>query len=537
MQVDPPPFGTSTDPLASAGVLSVANMAALKTLNGRPTMVSLMGYYTPGDGGGGNFYWVPGDTTTPDDGLVVAPTAGVPGRFKRIFTGDLHAVWFGAVEDGTTNDTAAWEAALDALPAGGGAIHIKGLLLSDPVARSSIHSLHIKGANRDASRLVLRSSGTLLALSSCQYFMATGLTFQAAGIPQVLANAKGLQLDTESSNSHTSDCTFIGFSQGGLHHIGTADNGLSGHKVTGCYFLGNGGNQFNAEYSNDFHYTNNQFGIIGGIAHADIGCSLYRCKAGNYVGNYHWQNVVGLKADGCDYNTYAVNRIEMSDHEGAIITGGSYVLFTDNKVHTNSAAGDALYDGVSFLGVTALTIALTKSFSYDSSKQRYALYVDDACTVVKFNKNELDDWSTGYGPIRVSVSSLALKDLSADQVKQGATSGGISSGTSYFGVNGAKSTEEDTYYLADRRAVVPGFYIAGVGAPGSGKSFANTLMLNASPTSMTATRTGTGAFAVAAAPTEPATLLAPGDTYTLKQVTDSGAATCNHRFYIPIIDY
>lgn len=68
-----------------------------------------------GDGGEGRWHFEPGSTTTTNLGTVVAST-GVAGRWKRDYTGGLNVRWFGAKGDGSVDDSAAIQAALDAAP-------------------------------------------------------------------------------------------------------------------------------------------------------------------------------------------------------------------------------------------------------------------------------------------------------------------------------------------------------------------------------------------------------------------------------------
>ncbi len=76
------------------------------------TQVSVSQYATAGDGGGGLFRVDKSDTTTADNGgTVIVANDGT--RLKRIDTVIVNALWFGAKFDGTTNDTAAIQAALD----------------------------------------------------------------------------------------------------------------------------------------------------------------------------------------------------------------------------------------------------------------------------------------------------------------------------------------------------------------------------------------------------------------------------------------
>ena len=122
---------------------SVANIAALKALGDRPAMVSVSGYTSVNDGGGGLWQWVAGSTTTADDALVVNPTSGTAGRYKRLYDGALNAKWFGAVGDGVTDDTAAlqaWYAVGGALVIPAGTYNITAVL-STTVAGTNLRGL------------------------------------------------------------------------------------------------------------------------------------------------------------------------------------------------------------------------------------------------------------------------------------------------------------------------------------------------------------------------------------------------------------
>lgn len=75
-------------------------------------LASCTGYWARGDNGGGQYWWDSASTATHDGGLVIAPTGVATGRWKRIFDGDVNVRWFGAKGDGSTDDTAAFLAAI-----------------------------------------------------------------------------------------------------------------------------------------------------------------------------------------------------------------------------------------------------------------------------------------------------------------------------------------------------------------------------------------------------------------------------------------
>lgn len=75
---------------------------------------NVLGYYAPGDHGGGDFYWDASSADTDNGGTIIKPTAvSGNGRWKRLYSGAVDVKWFGAKGDGSTNDSSAIENALN----------------------------------------------------------------------------------------------------------------------------------------------------------------------------------------------------------------------------------------------------------------------------------------------------------------------------------------------------------------------------------------------------------------------------------------
>jgi len=93
--------------------LTFDNMAAINsTAEVAGTTINVRGFYSPGDGGGGTFYWNPSSSATVVPGMVIQ-IGSDPGRLIRIYTpGLVNVLWFGAHGDGTTNDAPAFQAAV-----------------------------------------------------------------------------------------------------------------------------------------------------------------------------------------------------------------------------------------------------------------------------------------------------------------------------------------------------------------------------------------------------------------------------------------
>lgn len=104
---------------------SVNSIAALKTVTGTALSgyMTVLGYYSAGDGGEGLFFWNSTDLTADNGGTVIAPNAGGTGRWNRLTNGQvLRPKWFGAKGDGTTDDYTAMSNWLTAIAGSSGLI-------------------------------------------------------------------------------------------------------------------------------------------------------------------------------------------------------------------------------------------------------------------------------------------------------------------------------------------------------------------------------------------------------------------------------
>ena len=98
----------------------VPTIARLRALPppGTPDAVAVAGHSLPGDGGSGTFRFDRLSRAIDNDGTIVAPAAGGPGRWLRVYGRDLSVKWFGARGDGRTFDTARIQSAVDAVRPG-----------------------------------------------------------------------------------------------------------------------------------------------------------------------------------------------------------------------------------------------------------------------------------------------------------------------------------------------------------------------------------------------------------------------------------
>ena len=102
------------------------------------------GYYAPGDGGGGEFYYDAAASEADNSGTIIAPTAG-SGRWKRLYSGTaVNVQWFGLRLDGS-DETAALQAIINALTDVGGVPHKKEVTLLFPGEQASIKLVPVSG--------------------------------------------------------------------------------------------------------------------------------------------------------------------------------------------------------------------------------------------------------------------------------------------------------------------------------------------------------------------------------------------------------
>lgn len=91
---------------------SVSSIAELRTVNHLVNQtVYVEGYYTPGDGGGGNYFYVAGSTSADNGGTVIVAKDGA--RWKLSIQDTISVRQFGAKGDGTTNDATAIQSAIN----------------------------------------------------------------------------------------------------------------------------------------------------------------------------------------------------------------------------------------------------------------------------------------------------------------------------------------------------------------------------------------------------------------------------------------
>ncbi len=155
---------TVTSGATGNGGASVSNIAALRGLGaGQAGAVLVQGHAAPGDGGDRWVYWSAGSTAADDGATVLAPggSSGA-GRWVAALGArpTLNVRWFGALGDGSTDDSAAFTAAIAAAAA-------RGIAVSVPTGRYPV-SLAVTDADVwlvGEGTLVHRPASTVLSVT------------------------------------------------------------------------------------------------------------------------------------------------------------------------------------------------------------------------------------------------------------------------------------------------------------------------------------------------------------------------------------
>lgn len=189
---DPPPLAAQS---------RFATLSDLRTVDDPRDLaeveLTVLNHHSEGDRGGGIFRWVANSNVPDDNGVYVRPDSvpeGQPGRFVRVFSGEIDVCWFGARGDDEVDDTPAFQAAIDWSAARGG-----GVVRVPPGAYICNN--------------VLLKNGVTLSSTAAAYGYGPGKIFGAA-----------------------LRCTHPGFC------LDTAEKGVTGAGVSGINFRGGGPN-------------------------------------------------------------------------------------------------------------------------------------------------------------------------------------------------------------------------------------------------------------------------------------------------------
>lgn len=296
---------------------------------------------------------------------------------------------FGAVGDGTTDDTSAFAAAFAAVPAAGGTVYVPaGTYIIGSLSRVAKPFLVLRGDGKEVTTLKVKASANLsssflyLGSGSTDRISVEGITFDGNKSNQASGNTLltiGWTGGAASSRVH--NCRFInGYSYGLVIYNGSRSH-IFGNEFITCTgvsarlvdlglvrFENNlvtGGGSYGvaaqgSSSDSDYAINNNVFKDCADIA---IATGTY-CQRATIVGNVVTNSTLNaIDVGSCEYLTIAANTVCVSG--GGIVTDGSLgqVAITGNVVVTVDDAGSGGSGVPDARGISIVTSGTTKSMT------------------------------------------------------------------------------------------------------------------------------------------------------------------------------
>ncbi|MEN0055423.1 MAG: glycosyl hydrolase family 28-related protein [Mucilaginibacter sp.] len=139
------------------------------------TTADVLGYYSPGDGGGGHFYWDNSSNEQDNNGTIFS--TGSIGRWKRLYSGEINVKWFAARGDNTSDNYPAFSAVSDFLsnsPYGGTMYIPEGSYLLETGVEfnqlvgdeSAIRRISVNGSGMGSTEIIYNGTGNALRFYS-----------------------------------------------------------------------------------------------------------------------------------------------------------------------------------------------------------------------------------------------------------------------------------------------------------------------------------------------------------------------------------
>lgn len=321
--------------------IKVKNIAELKLRKGTPECtVEVLGYYTEGDGGGGEFFWDNTSTIIDNGGTIIQVTNVLTGRWKRIYNNKVHVKWFGAKGDGITNDTTFIQNAINLglnIDLGNNEIYMCNNL-TQTINNQKIYST--------GAEIWKNANGDLITFNG-NYVTLSGVVFRGQGLIYT-----GKNIVSNGSNITLNYCGSID-SQGLALHAKKDRTVIHGTNIV-YYSSGAGTTGYDIELGNTTTtslysslidiYTSVQ---TGGIKLLNVGATVL---LGGQIGKLKIDNTAGLAGSniGMISNMRIIGNVDIYGSNGNFVNnefGGTNILTIHNGSGININESNSYQDG------------------------------------------------------------------------------------------------------------------------------------------------------------------------------------------------
>lgn len=223
--------GTAQDVLDDAKPM--ANYTALRAYTGRATGVRIT------QTGLAGFFWRDAsDTTSADNGGTVIVDAGGR-RWKRLFSGEMEVKWFGAIGDGTADDSAAIVAAVAAIPGGVGTLRFPSGTYKWTGVITLPARVNVTGDGGEATVLSPTGDGFQVVQGTTDVGLTVYRDFTIRGVSRTANTAFAMGFSTSIANQ-LKGVRFLNVNidkfQFGIHARTLWHSNIHGCRITNCHF-------------------------------------------------------------------------------------------------------------------------------------------------------------------------------------------------------------------------------------------------------------------------------------------------------------
>lgn len=449
--------------MANSAVVTYTSVSDMITsIPPNPTLIldqkaSLLGYYAPGDGGGGDFYWDSGSSATVDNGVIFQVSGITTGRWVRLYNGTLNPRYYGAKGDGTTDDTTAFNSCFANVYASGIYVPDGNYIVQNLSIANKALNVNLTGGAVLTLKAGSASSAKILTISK-QYTQINGGVFDGNKVNQTnttscivigaddvtiknaeIKNSKQYGIVGSNNrpvilNNYIHDTDYIALFltpgsaniEGGLVQGNLIDRTSSGTSIV------EGG--LKVRGSNSPVYTAVRWRVVDNVVKMPVSPTDATAIAIEVFGNAHHSTVsnnttyggaIGISMSGAlncaitantiesantygielaaSYNTATGNTIlgNLITQKGIAVDFGSYCAVSSNTIQDVTTNGIYVYQNIVFASIIGNTVTFTSA----SASNPFAINIDQNTKFINITGNSLSGGSIAKVGIAINNCS------------------------------------------------------------------------------------------------------------------------------------